>query len=106
LVKITYFTADGAKHATDLEPGTTLMEGAKYNDIEGIEAVCGGNSYCGTCRVLVSPDWRRRLAEASALERELIEALGYDEPDARLGCQITVTAELEGLVVRIPAQQG
>ena len=105
MVAITFIAADGTRQTIDASPGQSLMENAKALGIETIEAVCGGNAYCGTCRVYVEPDWRAATGEASEMELPMFEATGDDTPGIRLACQIAVTSALDGLVVRTPATQ-
>jgi len=106
MVAITFIAADGAERTVDATEGLSLMENAVGGDITAIEAVCGGNAYCGTCRVYVEPEWRGTAGGATEIELPMIEAAGDDTPGVRLSCQITVTPALHGLVVRTPASQG
>jgi len=85
--------------------GLSLMENAVAAGVETILALCGGNAYCGTCRVHVEPDWRPVTGPASAIEQPMIEASGDGDPGARLSCQLLVTPALDGLVVRTPLSQ-
>jgi ferredoxin len=87
------------------EPGTTLMRGAKDNDIPGIDADCGGAGICGTCHVYIAPAWRQRLAARTAIEKATIEFSSDVEPHSRLACQIKISEELDGLIVRMPESQ-
>lgn len=105
MVAITFIAADGAERTIDASEDLSLMENAVGNGIEAIEAVCSGNAYCGTCRVYVEPDWRGLLGEAGEIELPMIEAAGDETPGVRLSCQIVVTSELDGLVVRTPVSQ-
>lgn len=81
------------------------MENAVANGIETIEAVCGGNAYCGTCRVYVDPAWREVTGAPTEIEFPMFEASEDDTPGIRLACQIPVTSALDGLVVTTPASQ-
>lgn len=105
MVAITFIAADGAEQTIVAAEGLSLMENAVGGGIAAIEAVCGGNAYCGTCRVYVEPDWGAAMGEASEIELPMIEAAGDQTPGVRLSCQITVAAEMDGLVVRTPASQ-
>jgi 2Fe-2S ferredoxin len=105
MVSITFVTADGRAQHAELAPGTSLMEAAVGFGIEGIDAECGGNCYCGTCRVYVDPAWQAIVGPAGDYERPVIETAGDGDPAVRLSCQIPVTAALDGLVVRLPASQ-
>lgn len=103
--KVTYITFDGREQCVDAQTGLSLMENAIANGIDGIEAVCGGNAYCGTCRVYVDPAWRERTGGRNDLEDPMLRDVGETDPSARLSCQIAVTDELDGLVVRLPESQ-
>lgn len=105
MVRVTYITHDGRRQEIDARPGLSLMENAIANGIEGIEAVCGGNAYCGTCRVYVAPEWQARLGERNDLEGPMLDTVGDDNPAARLSCQINVTQDMDGLVVSLPETQ-
>lgn len=105
MVKITYVTHDGAENQVDVPVGMTIMEGAIQNGVDGIEAVCGGNCYCGTCRIYVTDQWLEKLAPAQEEELAMIEASGEGDPNARLACQIPVTEALEGIRVTTPETQ-
>jgi len=105
VVSVTFIAADGSTNRIDATPGLSLMENAVANGIDAIEAVCGGNAYCGTCRVYVDPAWRAATGEATDIELPMFEATGDETPGIRLACQITVTPDLDGLVVTTPASQ-
>jgi 2Fe-2S ferredoxin len=104
-MKITVVSHDGTAHTFEAAPGTTLMEAAKAHDVPGIDAVCGGNCYCGTCRVHIAPDWLAKLRPADSFELDLLDGAGDGEPTARLSCQIPLVDALDGLVVSTPEQQ-
>jgi len=106
MANITYITADGKEQKVELSPGISLMEGAIMNDVEGIESICGGNCYCGMCRVFVAETWRQHVGEASDYEQPVLEGFGDHRPGARLACQIQVSESLCGLVVHLPEKQG
>ena len=105
MVQVSYITADGRVQAIDARIGASLMENAVVNGVEGIDAVCGGNAYCGTCRVYIDPAWQDRVGSKTDLEDPMLELAGDEDPAARLSCQITVTEALDGLVLRLPASQ-
>jgi len=105
MVAIRFIAADGGEKVVDASAGISLMENAVAGGIEAIEAICGGNAYCGTCRVHVDPAWRAVTGEATEIELPMIETSGDTDPGVRLSCQMLVTPDLEGLVVRTPASQ-
>jgi ferredoxin, 2Fe-2S len=103
--KITYIGADGTSRTVDAEIGSTVMEVAIKQGVPGIEAECGGACACATCHVYVDEGWRAVVGEPSPMEEDMLD-FGYDvKPSSRLSCQIKVTAEIDGLVVRIPERQ-
>ena len=103
--KITYIDSAGTSRTIDAEVGATVMETAIKNDVPGIEAECGGACACATCHVYVEEAWRETVGGPSPMEEDMLD-FGYDvKPNSRLSCQIKVTDELDGLVVRIPARQ-
>lgn len=105
MARITFIEADGRRHVVDAEHGRSLMEAGKKNGVDGILADCGGNCACGTCRIYVDEAWQPRLGERSELEEATLEIREAPGPDERLSCQITVSEELDGLVVRLPERQ-
>ena len=105
MVSVTYITFDGREQTVDVQTGISLMENAIANGVDGIDAVCGGNAYCGTCRVYVDPTWHDKVNEKTDLEDPMLETVGEVDPSARLSCQISVTDKFDGLVVRLPEKQ-
>jgi len=105
MVKITYIEHNGTEHVLDVKPGMTVMEGAIKNMIPGIDAECGGACACATCHVYVDEAWMDTVGKPDEMEEDMLD-FGFDvRENSRLSCQITVTEELEGLVVRLPEQQ-
>jgi 2Fe-2S ferredoxin len=103
--KITFINADGTTQTVEGELGSTVMETAIKNNIAGIEAECGGACACATCHVYVDEAWRKAVGDPSPMEEDMLD-FGYDvRPTSRLSCQIKITAELDGLVVRVPERQ-
>ena len=102
---ITYIEHDGASHAVDVEDGMSLMEGAVTNGVPGIDGDCGGNCACATCHVYVDPAWADRTGVRTDMETAMLEFAEGVTLDSRLCCQITASAALDGLVVRLPLSQ-
>jgi ferredoxin, 2Fe-2S len=105
MAKITYIEFGGESHVVDVPPGLTVMEGAIDNNIPGIEAECGGACSCATCHVYVDPAWTKATGTAENLEQDMLECALDQEDSSRLSCQIKVTDELDGLIVRLPELQ-
>jgi len=104
--KITFIEHDGTVHTVEGEIGSTVMETALKNDITGIVAECGGSCTCATCLVHVDEKWFPVVGKPSAEEEEMIDTAFEITETSRLSCQIKVTQELDGLVVRTPSYQG
>ena len=105
MVKITFIDSDDTARTVEAEVGSTVMETGIKNGIPGIEAECGGACACATCHVYIDEGWRAKTGEASPMEEDMLD-FGFDvRPTSRLSCQIKVTEDLDGLVVRTPARQ-
>lgn len=105
--KVTYIEHDGTKHDVNLDEGDSLMEGALNNGVPGIDGDCGGVCACATCHVHIAAEWLEKIADQSATEEEMtmLELAEDVEANSRLGCQIRMSAALDGIVVNMPAGQ-
>ncbi len=99
--KITYVTTDGERHEVEVENGYSVMEGAINNDIDGIVAECGGACACATCHGYIDEQWLDKLPEMDDMEDSMLDAAFERKSNSRLTCQIEVSDELDGLVVRV-----
>ena len=99
--RIVFIEADGNRKEVDAPLGLSIMEVAQKFDID-IEGACEGSLACATCHVIVEPSWYQRLDEPSEDEEDMLD-LAFDlQQTSRLGCQIVVTEEMEGLTVALP----
>lgn len=105
MAKITFIQSDGSQREVSVEPGLTVMEAAKLNDIAGIEAECGGACACATCHVYIDAAWREQAGKPAAMEEDMLDFAFDVREESRLACQIKVTAALDGLVVKVPDKQ-
>jgi 2Fe-2S ferredoxin len=103
--KVKYIEHNGKEHVADVPLGWSVMEGAVKNLIPGIDADCGGACACATCHVHVDPQWVSKIPPKQDMEETMLDFAQELEPTSRLSCQIKVTAELDGLVVRMPRSQ-
>ncbi|MFI5621895.1 2Fe-2S iron-sulfur cluster-binding protein [Nocardioides sp. NPDC051685] len=105
VLKVQFVVANGPARVVEANPGQSLMDVAVNHDVPGIEGECGGEMACGTCHVYVDDEWQASVGEPSADELEGIECLivGEVRPSSRLGCQIRVVGDLDGLSVEVPA---
>lgn len=103
---IHYLLRDGSTRSVDAKAGTSVMENAVRHNVRGIDAECGGSCACATCHVYVADADIGRLPPPDEMEEELLDAVAAArEAGSRLSCQLTVTAELDGLTVRVPETQ-
>jgi len=103
-VHISFIDKDGnsVKAHVDAYVGESLLQVAQRNDIE-LEGACEGVCACSTCHVVI-PDWDtfENLEEASEDEEDMLDmAFGLTET-SRLGCQIMVTNEMDGIKIEVP----
>jgi len=103
--RIVFIEFNGTEHPIDAAPGQSLMQVAANHMISGIIAECGGNCSCATCHVYIEEPWRSKLPAPSKQELEMVDCALHVQPTSRLSCQVLVTPEMEGLVVRLPESQ-
>lgn len=104
--KITYLRPSGEPATFEVPEGTSVMQAAISNGLDGIVAECGGNCMCATCHVHVAAAWLPKLPAMSADEDALLDGTAAERrPDSRLGCQIRLGPELDGLTVTLPDRQ-
>jgi ferredoxin, 2Fe-2S len=105
MAKITFIEDNGKIHEVNGENGSTVMENAIRNDVPGIVAECGGACTCATCHVYVDEAWAGKTGEPSAMEEDMLDFAADVGPTSRLSCQIQLSDELDGLVIRVPPRQ-
>ena len=105
MAKIKYIEHKGKSHTIDVANGLSVMEGAIQNNIPGIDADCGGSMACATCHVYVKEEWFDKLPKKEDGEEDMIDMAYEPNKFSRLSCQLIVSDELEGLVVKLPEKQ-
>jgi 2Fe-2S ferredoxin len=100
--KVTFIERDGTRREIDAPVGLSLLEIAHKHDID-IEGACEGSLACSTCHVIVDQDWYELLPEATEDEEDMLDLAFGLTKTSRLGCQIIVSEELDGLTVKLPA---
>jgi 2Fe-2S ferredoxin len=103
--KITFITSKGKNIEVDAETGSTVMENAIKSSIPGIEGECGGACACATCHVYIDEAWVKITGEPEASEEDMLDFAWEVQPNSRLSCQIKMSAELDGLIVKVPKKQ-
>ena len=105
MAKIKYIEHKGKSHTIDVANGLSVMEGAIQNNISGIDADCGGSMACATCHVYVKEEWFNKIPKKEDGEEDMIDMAYEPNKFSRLSCQLIVSGELEGLVVKLPEKQ-
>ena len=103
--KINYIEHGGKKHTIEVANGLTVMEGAIQNNIPGIDADCGGSMACATCHVYVKEEWFNKLPKKEDGEEDMLDMAYEPNKFSRLSCQLTVSDNLEGMIVNLPEKQ-
>ena len=98
---MTFRLPDGSMRRYAAAAGLTLLDVARIHDL-AIEGACGGSMACATCHVVVDPAYMDRLPAPSAEEEDMLDLAAEVQANSRLGCQVRVTTELDGLVVDVP----
>lgn len=106
MAKVTYIEFGTEKeHTVDLSPGMSLLEGALKFAIPGIDGDCGGSCACATCHIYLDPDWFEKCGPRDELEADMLD-FAFDVSEfSRLACQVRITDEMDGLIVRTPERQ-
>jgi 2Fe-2S ferredoxin len=104
--KITYIEHNGTEHTHDVATGLTVMEGAVRNLVPGIDADCGGACACATCHVYIDPAWTEKTGTREAMEESMLDFADHVQDTSRLSCQIKVTDDMDGMIIRMPEHQG
>ena len=104
--KVTYIEYGGTEYEVEVPEGWTLMQAAVRSGVDGIEGECGGSCACATCHVYVDEGFVSLLPPPSENEEKMLSTTQSERrANSRLGCQIKMTAALEGLVLHLPEAQ-
>ena len=101
---LTIVNRAGEETTIDVGTGLTVMEAIRDNGFDELLALCGGCCSCATCHVHVDPEFFGKLPPISEDEDDLLDSSGDRDEFSRLGCQIPFTPDLDGLKVRIAAE--
>ena len=104
--RVTYIDKDEKTTTLDVAIGTSVMQAAVFNGVDGIVAECGGSCMCATCHVYVQEDQLTLCPAMEADEDAMLEGTASPRhPNSRLSCQLIVSPQMDGLVVRLPETQ-
>jgi len=99
--KMTFIERDGTRREVEAPIGLSVLEIAHRNDID-LEGACEGSLACSTCHVIVDPEWFDLLKDPTEDEEDMLDLAFGLTRTSRLGCQIIITEELDGLTVSLP----
>ena len=102
-IRVTFITRRNERVEAEAEPGTRLLELGQASGLP-LEGTCEGQMACSTCHVIVAREWFGKLPPASEEEEDMLDLAADVEATSRLSCQIVLTAELDGLEVRVPEE--
>ena len=105
MAKITYIEHTNKKHIVEVSNNMSVMEGAVQNNIPGIDADCGGSMACATCHVYVDEKWFNKLKKKNEGEEDMLDMAYQPNKFSRLSCQLIVSNEFDGLILRMPSKQ-
>lgn len=100
-VKVIFIINDTEEKMVDAQIGLSLLEVAHHNKID-LEGACEGSLACSTCHVIVDPSWYNKLPLPIEEEEDMLDLAFGLTNTSRLGCQIIITEELDGLIVKLP----
>ena len=104
--RVTYISHDDKSTTLDIDIGTSVMQAAVLHGVDGIVAECGGSCMCATCHVYVQEDQLAITPPMDADEDAMLDGTASPRrPNSRLSCQLVVSAQMDGLVVRMPETQ-
>jgi len=101
--KMVFIERDGNRKEVEAPKDLSVLEIAHRNDVD-IEGACEGSMACSTCHVVVQPEWFAKLSEATEDEEDMLDLAFGLTATSRLGCQIIITDELDGLTVTLPGE--
>ncbi|KAJ2901498.1 ferredoxin [Zalerion maritima] len=101
-VYVTFIDRDKVEHKIPCNVGDNLLDLAQAHDLD-IEGACGGSCACSTCHVIVADsEYYDKLPTESEDEGDMLDlAFGLTDT-SRLGCQVVMSKEIDGIVVKLP----
>ena len=103
--QVKFVEFNGTEHLIDANNRESLMVAATGNLVPGIDADCGGECSCATCHVLIDAEWRTKLEASSNTEESMLDLNPDRSEESRLSCQIIMSDELSGIVIKLPEFQ-
>ena len=106
MVNITFIEPQGERKSVQADEGLTIMEVAVRNGIAGIAAECGGQCSCATCHVYIDDAFLIAVGVPGDDEADMLDFSDKKRPNSRLGCQVEVVSQLDGMTVEVAGDEG
>lgn len=106
MTHVVFIDPTGLAHEVEAPLGRSLMQIAVDHSVPGLLGDCGGACSCATCHGYIDPGWAAELPPRSETEAFMLEGVPDPRENSRLCCQIRMKAELDGIVVQLPDEQG
>jgi ferredoxin len=103
MIKVVFVSANGDEQTVDAKVGDNLLEVGQAAG-QPLEGTCEGQMACSTCHVIVDPDWFAKLPKASEDEEDMLDLATGARRTSRLACQISLSEQLDGMKVSVPAE--
>lgn len=106
MVKVIFVKPDGEKQTVEGEVGDSVMMTALGNNVDGIIGECGGSMMCATCHCYIDAEWQSVVGQRNEGEDDMLESAASEFlPASRLSCQVTLTPDMDGVVIHLPEEQ-
>lgn len=102
---LTFIEHNGTEHQVIGSIGQSVMQAATFASVPGIPADCGGACSCATCHTYVDDAWLSKVAQAESPETDMLEYAFERQANSRLSCQLIISEEMDGMVLRLPSSQ-
>lgn len=102
---LTFIEHNGTEHQVNGNVGQSVMQAATFASVPGIPADCGGACSCATCHTYVDDAWLAKVTQAQSPETDMLEYAFERQANSRLSCQLIISEEMDGMVLRLPSSQ-
>ncbi|NWB11417.1 2Fe-2S iron-sulfur cluster binding domain-containing protein [Pseudomonas sp. D5002] len=102
---LTFIEHNGTEHRVNGSIGQSVMQAAAFASVPGIPADCGGACSCATCHAYVDEAWLAKVAQPESMETDMLEYAFERQDNSRLSCQLIISEDMDGMVLRLPSSQ-
>jgi len=100
-MKVTFVLQDSSEQTVEAQAGLSILEVAHANEID-LEGACEGSLACSTCHIIVDREFYHKLERPTEAEEDMLDLAFGLEDTSRLGCQLILTKDLDGIKVKLP----